>query len=194
MTDPEPPCRIHVCSLSTSALPRIQASIDAQTDADDEDVKFRLMWLKVAVKINMQTQLQSLYAHLGSKGKDPKFRAIRMNSFWNQWKRQVVRDDLQNIFLDLRHKKALNLIHENRIMVDRQRSEISARNFVKNPIAQFSPLVSLFNNKQIAYLYSYENPISCRPGYYNRGIDFLASSAVRTLSEAPPTWEDNSQK
>ena len=193
MSEQEPPCRIHVCSLSTSALPRIQASID-QTDAANEDIKFRLMWLKVAVKLNMQTQLQSLYSHLGSKGKDPRFRSIRMATFWRQWKRQTIRDDWQNIFLDLRHKNALNEIHSNKIMIDRQRSEISARNFVKTPIAQYSPLESLFNNKQLSYLYAYENPVACRPGYYNRGIDFLASSAVRTLSEAPPTWEDNSQK
>lgn len=179
--------RVHACSLSTSALPRIEKSIEEEKDHDNE---LRLRWLKVAMKYNIQTQLQFLYKHLGSKEKDPKFRPIKMASFWRQWKRQAKRDDWQNIQEDLRHKISLNQIHYNKIQLDRQRSEIAARNFVKNPLAQFCPLDSLFSQDAAKYLYSYQSSASCRPGYFNRGIEFLASSAVRTISEAPTTTAD----
>ena len=186
--------RVHVCSLSTSALPRIQASID-DVDATEID-KHRLMWLKVAMTINRQTQLQSLYSHLGSKGKDPKFRQIRMSAFWNQWKRQSIRADWNQLLLDINHKNALDQVHLNKLTMDRQRSEIAARNFVKaldtTPID--NPLSYLFTKEKVSYLYSYENPVSCRPGFYNRGIDFLASSAIRTLSEAPVTDDESVRK
>jgi hypothetical protein len=183
--------RIHVCSLSTSALPRIEKSIKETEDAHN---KLRLKWLNVAMKYNMQTQLQSLYTHLGSKEKHPKFRAIRMRTFWRQWKRQTTRDDWHNIFEDLRHKNVLNQIHFNKVMMDRQRSEIAARNFVNNPLAQFSPIEALFTNKPVNYLYLYENSAACRPGLANQEIDFLTSSAVRTLSEAPTMTDDNESR
>ena len=74
--------------------------------------------------------------------------------------------------------------------MDRQRSEIAARSFAKDPLAQYCPLEVLFSKDNAQYLYSYENPISCRPGFFNRGIDFLESNAVKTISEAPTTTVD----
>ncbi|EAY17543.1 hypothetical protein TVAG_453710 [Trichomonas vaginalis G3] len=191
---------VHVCSLSTSALSRIQKNIDNLSSDDKKDIKHRLMWLKVAIKYNIQEQTQYIYNHCGMKGKDPKFRAIRMAPFYHQWKRQCTRDDWNDLLVRLTHKNALVSIRETMGELHRGRSEIAARNFAKSSVANFCPLISLISSKnddncdlamkKLDNLISYENPITCRPGYNNRGIEFLATDAVRTLSTVPPTTDE----
>lgn len=191
---------VHVCSLSTSTLPRIQQSIDDLKNDGDRDTQYRLKWLKVAMKFNIQQQMQYIYEHCGSRGKDPKFRQIRLRRFYNQWIRQCTRDDWNDLMIKVVHQNALQSIRETKAELLRGRSEIAARNFAKSAVANFCPLIKLISTKdedncdiaikKLDFLLSYENPITCRPGYNNRGIEFLATNEVRTLSEVPPTTEE----
>lgn len=187
--------KVHVCSLSMSCLTRINNVIH---EIEGEDIshedKLRLRWLQVAMSFNRQKQLQYIYAQCGSKGNDPKFRSIRMRSFMNQWKRQVIRDDLIEHLKILRHNHHMEQIKATKMQMIAQRSEISARKFPKTVMLDQMTLSSLFTPKEsINRLNAFEAPTTCRPGYYNRGYQFLETTAVRTLSTAPTELTEESK-
>lgn len=184
--------KVHVCSLSTSALKRINQSI-AEREEDD-DVKMQLKWLRVAMTLNTQTQLQNIYSHCGSRGKDPKFRAIRMMKYWKQWKRQNVREEWLDLTQDFVHKCTVNEIKFNLIELNRSRSELAARHFRTNPLIKFNPLSVLFNSNDIAYIKSYKLPQTCRPGYANARIEFLEGDALKTMTIDISSSEDEGPK
>ncbi|EAY06684.1 hypothetical protein TVAG_211350 [Trichomonas vaginalis G3] len=172
--------KVHVCSLSTSALKRINASIEEREQ--DDEVKMQLKWLKVAMTLNSQTQLQNIYSHLGSRGKDPKFRAIRMSRYWKQWRRQIIRGDWEDLTQSFIHQCTLNEIKFNKVELNRCRSELAARHYRKNPAIKFNPLGVLFNNSDLAYIKSYQVPATCSPGYANHGIKFLETDDLKTMT------------
>jgi hypothetical protein len=174
---------VHVCSLNTSAIKRIAAQAVESAEDGDKDTACRLRWLAVAMEYNRHTQMQYIFQTLGSKEKSPKFRAVRMGPFWQQWKRQSLRSDWATI-RECVDKRAIgtDLKYSSRFF-ESQRVELAARAFQNSEFLKKMPISAILTPKPVEALYPFTTPGSTRPGYFNQGYNYVESAALTTMSD-----------
>ena len=192
---------MHVCSLSMSPLTVVRNDLKTVEEkynllSEEERQKDqlllchfnRLRWTELSMEYNRYIQLQYVYEHLGDKGEHPKFRQVKMRPLFRAWKREVLRQN----WLDIR--KGLDAIALNSRM-DRkkdsfsaQRSLLAGKSLAKLGFVNQPPLADLVDVMgPLAVLDAFQTPEATNLGFANKQIDYCASTAVRTISEAPTT-------
>ena len=192
---------IHVCSLSTSSLTIIKKQLEEEeaqysklspnNQVDQMRKLDKLRWVQLSMAYYRQVQLQNVFQHLGDKGNNPRFRAVRMRPLFQQWKREVLRQNWEQLRSSLDLKALRRRLEQKKDFFSSQRTELTSRFVANNPKINNPPLECLIPiNGPLKDLLSFQTPNSNRPGFYNKGYDYCASDAVKTLSEVP---EDEGQ-
>ena len=176
---------VHVCSLNTSWLKRIAKQAVEEADAGEKVTAYRLMWLNVAMAFNRQVQMQYILKNLGSKGKSPKFRAIRMGTFWHRWKREVLRGDWATLRECVDMRVIQSDLRDSSRFFESQRIELAARAFLRLDVVKHTPIDDIVNIKPLKPVWSFESPKGIRPGYLNQVLDLCGSTQITTMSELP---------
>ena len=174
---------VHVCSLNTSWLKRIAKQAVEEADAGEKVTAYRLMWLNVAMAFNRQVQMQYILKNLGSKGKSPKFRAIRMGTFWHRWKREVLRGDWATLRECVDMRVIQSDLRDSSRFFESQRIELAARAFQNSPFLKNMPISDILTPRPVDNVYAFTTPGSNRPGYYNQGYNYVESTALSTMSD-----------
>lgn len=177
------PNSVHVCSLQTSAIKKIAQQAVEEAENGDMVTAYRLKWLNVAMEYNRQKQMQYVFANLGSKGKSPAFRAIRMRPFWHMWRKESLRIDWNEIRENIDRKMMIQDLSETTRYFESQRIELACRAFAQSPAILQLPLADIVNSKKVKELYTFQTPGSVRPGYYNQGYNYVESAALSTFSD-----------
>ena len=178
------PSRIHVCSLSISALRKIEKQ-EMEDEERDRETNYKLKWLRVAMTYNRILQLQYIYKTLHNKGKSPQFRAVRMNPFWHRWKKEVLRSDWATLRECVDRRMANREIDDKSNFLQSQRIELAARHFIRLDVVKKVPIDDIVNTKPLKPVWSFEQPKGIRPGYLNQVLDLCASTQITTMSELP---------
>ena len=174
---------VHVCSLNTSWLKRIAKQAVEEADAGEKVTAYRLMWLNVAMAFNRQVQMQYILKNLGSKGKSPKFRAIRMGTFWHKWKREVLRTDWATLRECVDMRVIQSDLRDSSRFFESQRIELAARAFQNSPFLKNMPISDILTPRPVDNVFAFTTPGSNRPGYYNQGYNYVESTALSTMSD-----------
>ena len=178
------PSRIHVCSLSISALRRIEKQ-EMEDEQQNRETNLKLKWLRVAMTYNRILQLQYIYKTLHNKGKSPQFRAVRMNPFWHRWKKEVLRSDWSILRECVDRRMANREITDKSNFLQSQRIELAARAFLRLDVVKHTPIDDIVNIKPLKPVWSFESPKGIRPGYLNQVLDLCGSTQITTMSELP---------
>ena len=192
---------MHVCSLSMSPLTVVRNDLKtveekynllSEEERQNDQLLLcnfnRLRWTELSMEYNRYIQLQYVYEHLGDKGEHPKFRQVKMRPLFKAWKREVLRQN----WLDIR--KGIDAIAMNS-RLDRkkdsfsaQRSLLAGKSLAKLGFVNQPPLIDLVDVLgPLAALDAFQTPEATNLGFANQQLDYCASTAVRTLSEAPTT-------
>ncbi|EAY05665.1 hypothetical protein TVAG_216410 [Trichomonas vaginalis G3] len=183
---------VHVCSLSVSAVKAIAEQALEEAEKGEMITAYRLQWLNIAMEFNRQRQMQYIMKNLSSKGKSPKFRAIRMNSFWHKWKREVLRSDWGTIRQAVDRKMIDYDIRDKGNFFSSQRIELAARNFIQLPAVVNTPIDAIVNIKAVKPLYAFQTPGAHKPGYFNKGYVYCESNDItQTISDVSDTTIDS---
>jgi len=194
---------IHVCTLTLSPLNVVKQQLEdeehsfsrLQKSEQTEDMvrkMDRLRWVKLSMSYYRQVQLQNVFQHLGDKGANPKFRAVRMRPLFNQWKREILRQNWEQLRGALDVRSLTKRLEDKKEYFAGQRTELTSRYITNLPKVTNPPLQCLVDiDGPLRELLSFQTPNSNRPGFYNQGYEYCASDAVKTLSEVP---EDDGQE
>lgn len=174
---------VHVCSLNTSAIKRIAEQAVERAEEGDKDAAYRLRWLTVAMEYNRQNQMQYIFQNLGSKEKSPKFRAVRMNPFWHQWKRESLRKDWSLIRESVDQRLVSADLKESSRFFESQRVELAARSFMNSDLFKKMPISDVLTSKPVEVIFPFQTPGSTRPGYFNQGYNYVESAALSSMSD-----------
>ena len=174
---------VHVCSLNTSAIKRIAQQAVEEADAGEKVTAYRLMWLNVAMAFNRQFQMQYILQHLGSKGKSPKFRAVRLGPFWHRWKREVLRSDWATIRENVDRRIIQTDLRDSSRFFESQRIELAARSFQSSSFMKNMPINDILTPRAVDAVFPFATPGSNRPGYFNQGYNYVESTALSTMSD-----------
>lgn len=175
---------VHVCSLSVSAIKAIAEQAIEEAENGQMITAYRLQWLNIAMEYNRQKQMQYILRNLGAKSKSPKFRAIRMNAFWHQWKREVLRSDWATIRQAVDRKMIEYDIRDKGNFFSSQRIELAARSFIQTAPVLNTPIDDIVNIKKVKPLYAFQTPSAHKPGYFNKGYNYCESNDItQTISD-----------
>ena len=157
----------------------------------------QLRWLELSMSYNRQTQLQFVLHHLGDKGSNPKFRQVQMRPLFSAWKREILRLRWRDVN-DIISNQAYGVTLQKRFdQFTNQRTQLTAKN-IKN--------YNFVNNKPILDLIAIDDPfenLNCfqtkeaqSDEFYQQGLNYLASSAVKTFSTLPTeeTLDENREQ
>ncbi|EAY22233.1 hypothetical protein TVAG_094080 [Trichomonas vaginalis G3] len=197
---------IHVCSLSMSPLTAVQKDMrevekqynaltpeQREKDVSMNDKINRLRWVQLSIEYNRQIQLQYVYQHLGDKGNNPRFRQVRMKPLFNAWKREILRQKWLEVRKAVDTKALDQRLTRKFDAFSAQRAELAARSVARCDFLKDPPLKGLIDIADpLAALSAFQTPDSNQTDFYNKGYDFVQSSAVNTISELP-TQETNEE-
>lgn len=195
---------IHVCSLSMSALNTskedlthvntIYDNLSPEEQQSNKEINLKLnklRWVNLSMEYNRQTQLQYVFQHLGDKGSNPRLRNIRMKPVFAAWKREILRQKWREVSEAINS----NSIHKN---LDKkfdsfaiQRATLSARSMEGSKLLANPPVLDLLGlDDPLDFIDSFQTKEAQKSEFFLQGIDFLQSSACKTITEIPET-EDN---
>lgn len=192
---------IHVCSLSMSPLTAVQKDMkevekqyyalspeQREKDVAMNDKINRLRWVQLSIEYNRQIQLQYVYQHLGDKGNNPRFRQVRMKPLFKAWKREILRQKWQEVRKAVDTKALDQRLTRKFDAFSAQRAELAARSIARGNYMEDPPLKGLIDFAgPLAALNAFQTPESNQTDFYNKGYDYIQSSAVNTISEIPTT-------
>ena len=201
---------VHVCSLSMSPLTAVQRELKDKLDhysrlSEDErthdkqlnDEINQLRWVELSMQYNRQTQLQFVLQHLGDKGSNPAFRQAQMRPLFSAWKREVLRQRWHEIN-EIISNQAYGVRLQKRFdQFANQRTTLAAKNIKNCNFITNKPLLDLINiDDPFENLQSFQTKEAQSAEFYDEGLNYLASSAVKTFSTLPTeeTLEENKDK
>lgn len=151
----------------------------------------KLRWVNLSMEYNRQTQLQYVFQHLGDKGSNPRLRSVRMKPMFSAWKREILRQKWREVSEAINSENVHKRLDKKFDSFAQQRATLSARNMEKSNVLLNPPVLDLLDMQdQLNFIDSFQTKESQKAEFFSQGIDFLQSSACKTITEIPET-EDN---
>lgn len=187
--------KVHVCSLSLSALRTVSRDLDnfmRQYNASagispQEKTRMgfelqRLRWCQLSMEYNQHQQLQYIYQFNGDKAANPEFRKIKLRSVFRFWKREKLRSIWKQVHEEVLKKNIDSRVNNKNDYFMRQRALLSARSFVKGLNFYTVPVEDLVPIDLIKAIDCFQCPESANFGWENRERGFCESDAVKDFS------------
>jgi hypothetical protein len=199
---------IHVCSLSLSPLNEVQNKLkdklaqyerlndeERTHDKDLNDEINQLRWVELAMQFNRQTKLQSVLQHLGDKGSNPSLRQVKVRPVFNAWKREILRQRWQEVVGLTSNQALASRLTKRFETFSNQRSQVAAKSITNLNLITDKPIIDLLGiDEACDALDSFQTKESQKQENVDEGFDYIASSAVATITELPTAETFDSEK